>query len=223
MKPSKVIVSARDAKRARLEQVRGWLAARLEKDGRIRPSSWGTPALIRFVLILTYDGSVDLLMHHSGKDLRTGQLELAVKAVVPGVRIGWGHNYLRFILPDTPPTRSELLLVDEPILCTREGPAATGDQAFFTRTFASIWLEAIDATDPFNGCAFPPASFCPSLQTDHALLRVRALWQARARALPAPRPLSRVLQPALPPGPPARSRAAGPGGAVRPLLHGFLT
>ena len=113
------------------------------------------------MLILTYDGRVDLLLHRSGEDLRTGQLELAVKAVVPGVRIGWGQNYLRFILPGSQPTRSELLLVDEPILSTREGPAGTGDQAFFTRTFASIWLEAIDATNPFHTYARLPSPFLP--------------------------------------------------------------
>ena len=144
---------ASSRKQQRMEQVRRWVAIRLGETGYERPATWGTSTLIRFLLTLTYEGSVELFIQFNGKPLNLGCLELAVRSIVPGVRIGWSRDSLLFKLPGVEAERPRLLLVDEAMLVTREGPWSRDmctRHDHFARTLACIWLTTIDATDPFH-------------------------------------------------------------------------
>lgn len=150
---------------ARLEQVRQWVTASLGETVDY-PATWGSKELMRFLLILTYDGCVELFLRFNGKSLNLRQLELAIKAIVPGVRMGWGDDTVSFFLPGSR-SRPKLMLVDSPMLVTHAGPASEVDNQLFVRTLATIWLAGIDTTNPFQRCAFSvlPATRCPPVRS----------------------------------------------------------
>ncbi|RYZ25482.1 MAG: hypothetical protein EOP01_10270, partial [Propionibacteriaceae bacterium] len=72
-------------KRRRLERVRGLLRTLLGETPYERPATWGTPALIRTLLAITYEGCVELFLRAGERELYLAPLEHGLRAVVPGL------------------------------------------------------------------------------------------------------------------------------------------
>ncbi|KAK9845116.1 hypothetical protein WJX74_010749 [Apatococcus lobatus] len=151
--------TAIQTKRNRQDRVRQLLRTLLGDTPYERPVSWGTPALIRTLLTITYDGCVELFLRAGEKELYLAPLEHGLRAIVPGLVIGWGDDTMTIALPGVSAERARLMLVEEAMLETAGGPRSTAPDDAFTRTLATIWLNVIDATDPWTGCVCPPGQF----------------------------------------------------------------
>lgn len=106
--------------------------------------TWGTPALIRALLFLTYDGCVHLLPATTDTDLT--ELVASLSKIIPGLTVCHYHTSLAIGLPGTDVDFAKLMMIEEAMLVPMHCQRKTED--YFTHTLAAIWLTAMDATRP---------------------------------------------------------------------------
>lgn len=129
-------------KRAVRDLVKSWLIS----APCLRNITWGTPALIRALLILTYDGCIHLLLTNANTNYHLTELVAGLRNIIPGLSVCHYETSLAIALPGTNVDFAKLMIVEEALLLPVHIQRKTED--YFTHTLAAIWLTAMDATDP---------------------------------------------------------------------------
>lgn len=138
-------IMVREVKLQRQRAVRHLVKSWLVSAPCLKNITWGTPALIRALLILTYDGCIHLLLENADTNFHLTEFVASLSKIVPGLTVCYYNTSMAIALPGVNVDFAKLMIIDEAMFVPgRGGQSKTED--YHTHTLAAIWLTAIDAT-----------------------------------------------------------------------------